>query len=186
VGLATNPTNTPKPVTRITTSPPKDESGQSSDSCSIEPTSLIPKRETTPSSVSQIPILVTPKGKNPAFASIETGRERREQEASNPDVIPHLSRASALSSDTVTLAYGKYTLDSRDDHSRRMTATNVLIDSSPSREWETVDSVNKTPALTDDDGDEFDDTLQTLQEGIEAGIWVTHGVTSTQHRLALS
>jgi hypothetical protein len=106
------PTIAPKPVMQIATSPPKDDSGQSSDSRSIEPTSLIPKRETTPSSVSQIPILVTPKGKNPVFASIETGRERQEQEASNPDVIPHLSRASALSSDTVTLAYGKYTLDS--------------------------------------------------------------------------
>jgi hypothetical protein len=67
-----------------------------------------------------------------------------------------------------------------------MTATNVSIDSSPSREWETVDSMNETPASTDDDGDEFDDTLRTLQEGIEASIWVTHGVTSTRRRLALS
>jgi hypothetical protein len=46
--------------------------------------------------------------------------------------------------------------------------------------------MNKTPGLTDNDRDEFDDTLQTLQEGIKAGIWVTHSIISTQRRLALS
>jgi hypothetical protein len=46
--------------------------------------------------------------------------------------------------------------------------------------------MNETPASTDDDGDEFDDALRTLQEGIKAGIWVTHGVISIRHRPALS
>lgn len=38
--------------------------------------------------------------------------------------------------------------------------------------------------MTDDKGD-FNDALQTFQEGIEASIWVTHSVTSTQCKLAL-
>lgn len=49
-----------------------------------------------------------------------------------------------------------------------------------------VDSMNNTPALTDDKGDEFAKTLQTLHEGLETSIWVKYSVTSMQCRLALS
>ena len=69
--------------------------------------------------------------------------------------------------------------DAWDTCSDGTVAPNPSSHSSPSREWETVNSIINTPASTDDEGDRFGENPQTLYEGLEAGIRFKYGMTST-------
>ena len=100
------------------------------------------------------------------------------QEASTTDPILYPSQALASSNDAMTLTYGRSTLDTWDTCGGNIVALNPSSNTSPSREWETVDSIVNTPVLTDDEGDEFADSLPTLYESLEASVWSKYGVTS--------
>jgi hypothetical protein len=90
---------------------------------------------------------------------------------------------SGSSNDTATLARGR---EEKAPHGSRglHTATSPLPSTKASspRDWEKVES--ETPTSTDNEG-EFDRALQTMQEGIEAGIWARYGVLSTRRQANL-
>jgi hypothetical protein len=150
-----------------------------------------PKSEETTETASHIPVPITVTRRNPAFASIDAGRERRSQlaqiQAGHPsDATSHTSQASRVSgssNDTTTPARGRHTRPTHGSHGEHL-ATSPLppTKSTSPGDWEKVES--ETPASTDDEGD-FARALQTMQEGFEAGIWVRYGVLSSRRQAEL-
>jgi hypothetical protein len=150
-----------------------------------------PKSEETTETALHIPVLITATGRNPAFASIDAGRERRSQLAQiqaghPPDVTSHTSQASRVpgsSNNTTTPVRGRHTRPTHRSHGEHLATSPLLPTKSTSPgDWEKVES--ETPASTDDEGD-FARALQTMQEGFEAGIWVRYGVLSSRHQAEL-